>query len=105
MIYFRRLSIYFHLGPLIAIVAGTVCIKQFVKLENLYLSGTGVKKIEGLENNGKLEQLYLSGTGVKKIEGLENNVNLNRLYLIDTGVLKSDCDEFKEARPRVSLSC
>jgi hypothetical protein len=30
---------------------------------------------------------------------------LNRLYLIDTGVLKSDCDEFRKARPGVSLYC
>jgi Leucine-rich repeat (LRR) protein len=125
------------------------CIKQFVKLENLYLNRTGVSKIEGLENNINLEWLVLGGTGVskieglennvklrwlylnktnvskieglennvklkwldltrtmiKKIEGLENNVNLNRLDLGGTGVSKSDCDEFKEARPGVSLSC
>jgi hypothetical protein len=36
---------------------------------------------------------------------IANLINLNKLDLARTGVSKSDCDEFKEARPRVSLFC
>jgi hypothetical protein len=76
-----------------------------VKLELLDLSKTNVSKIEGLGNNIKLDWFKLSNTGVRKIEGLGKNVNLKRLSLSRTGVKKSDCDEFKKARPGVSLSC
>jgi Leucine-rich repeat (LRR) protein len=62
------------------------CIKRLVNLEWLGLYGTGVSKIEGLENNVKLEGLDLSKTNVSKIEGLENNGNLKALYLEGTGV-------------------
>jgi hypothetical protein len=64
------------------------CIKRLVKLKRLYLSDTGVSKIEGLEKNVKLNEFVLSETGVSKIEGLEKNVNLNVLSLSGTGVSK-----------------
>jgi hypothetical protein len=79
------------------------CIANLVNLELLKLSYTGVSKIEGLESNVNLEELALSSSAVSKIEGLENNGKLKFLDLSNTNVGKIDCDEFREARPLVSL--
>jgi len=56
-------------------------LETLVNLQELYLSGNQITKIEGLETLVNLQELCLGGNQITKIEGLETLVNLQKLYL------------------------
>ena len=73
-------------------------------LEILYLRGKNNTEMPNLSGNTKLKKLFLSGTSVKRIEGLDELVNLEELYFVKNEVGEiSDLEKLKKLK-KLNLS-
>lgn len=62
-------------------------------MEYLYLDGTEIKKIKGLESLYNLKSLSLAKTKITEIEGLENLKHLRSLNIEETDISQKLIEE------------